>query len=666
MDFFKHQERAQRSTTFLMRLFLLAIGGTIVGMYCVVMGFIAGVEWYDDPKQTWASFSWNFLWKWDPEWFLGITLGTLGIIVVGCAWKYTQLKSGGVWVAESLGGRYVSPSSRFGQSRMLLDIVEELSIASGIPTPLVYILEDEQGINAFAAGNSPEDAVVGVTRGALNLLNKKELQGVIAHEFSHILNGDMQINLELIGLLGGIQGVGNLGRWLLNAFSHESYPFYHLGSRIGAFQLFIFFVGFSVMAVGAFGVFFASLIKAAISRQREFLADASAVQFTRYPQGLTSALKKIGGLVEGSAIHHPMGHEVSHMFFSQSLYSGMDSFFSTHPSLAKRIKRLDPSFTGEFPEIDGADVKTGLIHALSGSPADGDEMEKEFTGSLSSLTTPSNEWQTTPQEIVNQVGELTPAHLDHVHHLLDHIPIALRHAAHEPMGAQALILVLLLWSKVDLTKDQKKRMAEFADSRITQEMLILEGSLTTLDPQARLPLIDMAIPTLKNLSHEQYERFKNSVLQILPETGQGAMFGWTVRHVLLRHLEPFFYGERAPRVRNVSLKDVQVHCEVLLSTLAHQGHENESDACSSFNQARDEVQLPDLQLRDPDRCTLTVLDIALANLAQVTPSEKRILLQGCAACVMADQQATIEELELLRAISDGLGCPMPPILVPAH
>lgn len=342
------------------------------------------------------------------------------------------------------------------------------------------------------------------------------------------------------------------------------------------------------------------------------------------------------------------------------------TLFSTHPSLAKRIKRLDPSFTGEFPEIDGADVKTGLIHALSGSPADGDEMEKEFTGSLSSLTTPSNEWQTTPQDIVNQVGELTPAHLDHVHHLLDHIPIALRHAAHEPMGAQALILVLLLWSKVDQREIQKHRMAELVDSRLTQEMLILEGSLTTLDPQARLPLIDMAIPTLKNLSHEQYERFKKSVLQILPETGQGAMFGWTVRHVLLRHLEPFFYGERAPRVRNVSLKDVQVHCEVLLSTLAHQGHENESDACSSFNQARGEVQLPDLQLRDSDRCTLTVLDIALANLAQVTPSEKRILLQGCTVCVRADQQATIEELELLRAISDGLGCPMPPILVPAH
>lgn len=666
MDFFKHQERAQRSTTFLMLLFLLAIGGTIVGMYWVVMGFIAGVEWYYDPKQTWASFPWDFVWLWDPEWFLGITLGTLGVIVVGCAWKYTQLKAGGVWVAESLGGRYVSPSSQFGQARMLLNIVEELSIASGIPTPLVYILEDEQGINAFAAGNSPEDAVVGVTQGALDLLNKKELQGVIAHEFSHILNGDMQINLELIGLLGGIQGVGNLGRWLLNAFSHESSPLYHAGSRSGALQLFILFVGFSVMAVGAFGVFFASLIKAAISRQREFLADASAVQFTRYPQGLASALKKIGGIVEGSAIHHPMGHEVSHMFFSQGLYSGIDSFFSTHPSLTKRIKRLDPSFTGEFPEMDGADPETGLINALNSPSADGEEMEEELTGSLSSFITPANGQPNTAHEIVNQVGDPAPAHLVEVHHLLEQIPEALRQAAHEPMSAQALILGLLLTSKDDQRERQKTRIAELADSGVNQVMLTLEESIASLDPQARLPLIDMAIPTLRTLSHEQYDQFKTTVLHILPEKDQGAMFGWTVRHLLLRHLEPHFYGERAPRVRNVSLKDVQAHCEALLSTLAHQGHANALDARSSFNQAKDALQMPELQLRDWDRCTLTVLDIALANLAQVTQAEKRILLQGCAACVMADQQATVEEIELLRAISDGLGCPMPPILVPAH
>ena len=555
MDFFKHQERAQRSTTYLMLLFLLAIGGTIVGMYCVVTGFIAGVEWYYDPKQTWSSFSWDFLWKWNPEWFLGITIGTLVVIVVGCAWKYTQLKAGGAWVAESLGGRYVSPSSQFGQARMLLNIVEELSIASGIPTPLVYILDEEQGINAFAAGNSPEDAVVGVTQGALDLLNRKELQGVLAHEFSHILNGDMQINIELIGLLGGIQGVGNMGRWLLNALSHHSSPLYHVGNRSGAFQLIIFLGGISIMAVGAFGVFFASLIKAAISRQREFLADASSVQFTRYPQGLTSALKKIGGLVEGSAIHHPMGHEVSHMFFSQSLYSGIDSFFSTHPALAKRIKRLDPSFTGDFPEIECADSKTSSINSLNFSPDD--QMEEEFTGPFSSLTTPSNERQNTPQEIVNQVGEPAPAHLDHVHHLLEHIPISLRQAAHEPMGAQALILGLLLTSKEDQREIQKIRLAELADSSVAQETLTLEVSITSLDPQARLPLIDMAIPTLRTLSHEQYDRFKNTVLHILPKKDQDAMFGWTVRHLLLRHLEPCFYGERAPRVRNVSLQDVQ-------------------------------------------------------------------------------------------------------------
>ena len=349
MDFFGHQDQARRNTRWLQGLFVLAVTITITGIYWVLTGTISWIEWRSaletDPL---SPFPWDFLWNWDIGLFSLVGLFCLVVISLGCAIKFMELHSGGAWAAELLGGKRLDPSSPSDAARSLLNVVEEMALASGMAPPPVYVLDRENGINAFAAGYTPDDAVIGVTRGAMTQLTRDELQGVVGHEFSHILHGDMRLNLEMIGLLYGLQGLGTLGRtmlhWSLNYSAHKSNFF----TPIHGLSIFMsLLVGSALRVVGSLGVVLASMVKAAVSRQREFLADASAVQFTRNPEGLSSALKKIGNLKEGSIIYHEEAPQVSHMFFSHGLLSGLETLFATHPPLIKRIRRIEPTFVAQ-------------------------------------------------------------------------------------------------------------------------------------------------------------------------------------------------------------------------------------------------------------------------------------------------------------------------------
>ncbi len=657
MDFFEHQDQAHRATTKLMFLFLLAIAGLIGGMYIIVMTTWNGFLWWQSDALGRAPFSWNFLLEWDAKILLGVTIGTLLLIVFGCLEKYLKFHSNGARIATALGGKRLMPGSPSETAKRLFNTVEEMALASGMPVPPVYILEEEQTINAFAAGHSPDDAVIGITRGALNTLSRRELQGVIAHEISHIVHGDIRMNLDLVILLGGIQRIGLLGFHLLrNATigrsSRRSYSSYSGGSLQGTALMIL--VGGSMMVLGSLGLFFASAIKAAISRQREFLADASAVQFTRYPKGLAEALKKIGGLNRGSAIQHPNGLEVSHMFFSSGFFGGFDALLATHPPLTARIKRLDPTFQGEFtPTAPSGGIDDSLMAPLAAP----------LTGSfVTELTCSDMANSITPETLIEKIGEPTQNHLDYIHAMLEQTPVRLRDAAHEPFGARAVVYGLLLTDKPEQRRIQKRRLSNHADPKVYQETLALEPLIDALAPSARLPLVHIAIPSLKTLSPQQYDRFKTNVRVLIPKKDQDAVFGWTLRHSLLRHLEPGFREEKPKKVRYSSLWDVASHCEALLSTLAHRGHSDEKEVAKAFHEGARELNVPKINLRAASRCTLTVLDLALVTLDQVAPKEKRRLLQACGACVLADQQVTVQEYELLRAIADSLGCPMPPIL----
>ncbi|MCA9472632.1 MAG: M48 family metalloprotease [Nitrospirales bacterium] len=655
MDFFGHQDQARRKTRWLQSLFALAVTVTIVGIYWTILGTMSWIEWRSaletDPS---LPFSWDFFWRWDLTLFSLVGLFCLIVIALGCAIKFMELHAGGAWAAELLGGKRLDPSSPSDAARILINVVEEMALASGMAPPPVYVLEQEKGINAFAAGYTADDAVIGVTRGAMTQLTRDELQGVIGHEFSHILHGDMRLNLEMIGLLYGLQGLGALGRtmlnWSLNYSAHTSNFFTPVHGLSIVLSL---LVGGALRVVGSIGVVLASMVKAAVSRQREFLADASAIQFTRNPEGLGNALKKIGNVKEGSIVHHPEAPQISHMFFSHGLLSGLETLFATHPPLITRIRRIDPTFSVQPPSSHS----TQTSHS---SRATDRGISFASASSAGTNSYPAYQ-QPTPDSIVDQIGASHPRHVNYIHTLLSRVPPVILEAVHEPFGARAVIYALLLSSDAQTRAIQVSRLASHADHVVYQETLKLEPVMQNLELAARLPLIDLVIPTLKLLSEPQYSQFKANVRNIIPQKNQGALFGWTLRRVMLRHLDPHFYPAAPFTLPCHSLKRIAHHCGDLLSALAHYGKGNNDDVMRAFRAGKQELKMPSLTLAPASQCTLASLDLTLYALARTTPEVKRTIIKACTACILADRHVTLEEGELLRAVADSLGCPMPPV-----
>ncbi|MDA1307776.1 MAG: M48 family metallopeptidase, partial [Acidobacteria bacterium] len=433
--FFEHQDRARRSTTRLVVLFGLAVLAIIVSielLLAATMGYLSRNP--DTGAVDWTAVT-------DPQLIVVSVIGTLIIVGGGSLFKMAQLRGGGPVVAEQLGGRLLTSGANDPIEQRLLNVVEEMAIASGTPTPPVYMLDHEDGINAFAAGFSPNDAVIGVTKGTATRLTRDELQGVIAHEFSHILNGDMRLNLRLMGLLHGILIIGMLGYYVLRI------SFYSGGgrrSKDGNSGVPIMAIGAGLAVIGFAGTFFGNLIKAAVSRQREYLADASAVQFTRQPDGIAGALKKIGGFAKGSSIQHPNAPEASHMFFGRAT-SGFSAMFATHPSLDDRIRRIDPSWDGTFPENVARTDAT--LDAVAASGASGFAGEASTASAAAPTKVSASVLNPAVSEAVGSIGQPGPAHLAYAAAILRDMPDVLLSSAREPYGARAVIYTLLLDSR---------------------------------------------------------------------------------------------------------------------------------------------------------------------------------------------------------------------------
>jgi len=329
MDFFGHQERARRHTSWLVALYALAVGCIIVAVYLVFAVALAANGDGDTPSSLW-----------DPTLFAGVAVAISALVFAGSFFKTMQLSKGGSVVATSLGGRLVAPNTRNGDERKLLNVVEEMALAAGIAVPQVYLLDGESGINAFAAGFSPRDAVIGVTRGCVETLTRDELQGVIAHEFSHIVNGDMRLNIRLMGILFGILMLTIVGRVLLRTAYFSGGGSSRGGKKQGGNPL--PFIGLALMIIGYIGVFFANLIKSAISRQREYFSDASAVQYTRNPSGISGALKKIGS----RRCATPLAQERS---FTPCFGQGIPKFSPFNESPSAQTLRPLPSWSPYDP-----------------------------------------------------------------------------------------------------------------------------------------------------------------------------------------------------------------------------------------------------------------------------------------------------------------------------
>jgi Zn-dependent protease with chaperone function len=640
-DFFDRQDAARRSTARLVILFALAVLAIVISIHFI----LAAVFGYLDADPRTGALDWSLLF--DPGLLLLAIVGTGIVVGGGSLFKIAQLRGGGRVVAEHLGGRLVSPDTADLSERQLMNVVEEMAIASGTSVPPVYLLEHEDGINAFAAGFTPSEAVIGVTRGAAERLTRDELQGVVAHEFSHILNGDMRINIRLIGLLHGILIIGMLGYFILrmSAFSGGR----GRRSRDSGNPLPLIALGAGLAIVGFFGTFFGNLIKAAVSRQREFLADAAAVQFTRHPGGIAGALKKIGGASAGSSIRSPNAPEASHMFFGRAT-SGFNALFSTHPPLPERIRRVEPGWDGQFIESSApapaaaAATPPPRPQADRGFPFPGGAATAGLAGAMA------------------HIGEPSTDHIAYAALLLQNLPAAITMAAHEPYGARALVYGLLLDRDADMRRAQLRQLQAAADPGVFEETLRLVPALAGLDRSARLPLVEIAVPALRTLSADEYRRFKRNVSMLIEADEQLDLFEWALQRVLLHGLDEHHGEAPRPGSGHRALSTLQAPCEVLLSALARAGGADERGAEAAFHHAWRVLELPGTRLLEEAEADFEALDKALDELAEAAPKAKRRILQAVTACIAADRQVTVAEGELLRAIAASLGVPVPPII----
>ena len=648
MDFFQQQAKAHHKTKLLVIYFALAVVSIIVMIY----GVAVFVDFYAGSRINYFTGQHSFAF-WNPQLLAGVILGTLAVILIGSAYKTMALAGGGSVVAESLGGRPINPNTTNPDERKLLNVVEEMAIASGVPVPQVYVLDNEDYINAFAAGHTTGDAVVAVTRNCMTKLTRDELQGVIGHEFSHILNGDMRLNLRLIGILFGIFCIATVGRILM----------YVRGRNAGGVVL----MGLLLLAIGSLGVLFGRLIQAAVSRQREFLADASSVQFTRNPLGLSGALQKIGGY--GSRMGSPHASDASHLFFGNALGDPLFNLMSTHPPIDQRIRAIDPTWDGKYkrlPEDKPEDLN------LSGTPPKSrpaTQLPNIFGTVLGGTILASGTMDEPPvirsHSVLPNLGNPTPLHLKYAEQLRDSLPDSVKAAAREPLDAVALIYAMLLSGDDKTRATQLDELAKRVDSAIGRKTAALYPDVSKAAAHAHLPMVNLALGSLRNLSADQFTQFSQALQWLIQSDGKIELFEFVIQKIVRHHLAPQF--GQAPRalVQYYSMKPLVPDCAVLLSALANVGSDNDANIQKAFATGMPFLRAPDetdLVLLPREQCGVNQIDAALDRLAQASPLIKKNLLEACIHTIGADGVVLEAEAELLRAIADTLDCPMPPFV----
>lgn len=646
MDFFEHQDLARKKSGRLVLLFGLAVITLVVAANLLVAALTGGGE---------------------PVLHGLVTLGILVVIALGSLWRLASLRGGGRVVAEQLGGRLLVPGQAGAKERVLLNVVEEMSIASGTPVPPVYVLEGESGINAFAAGYEPKDAVIGVTRGAIERLSRDELQGVIAHEFSHVLHGDMRLNIRLMGVLYGILLLGLIGGTLLRSL--------HLASlgrnnrQGGGVVPLVLGIGVALMVVGYAGTFFGNLIKAAVSRQREFLADASAVQYTRNPTGIAGALMKVGGLREGSRIQNPGAPEASHLFFGSAVPSYLGKLSATHPPLEERVVRLVPSLRGRLSKAFAGDraAQSALQHGAAGLVGDLAPPPAAGKGSPEAAKSAARPAPERRASVLEQAGEPTPEHLVCARALLESLPEGLREAARDPYGARALVHALLLDERPEVLRAQRGALARTAPEDVRRAGAALAPDVRALSPEARLALLELAVGSLRGLSPKQLDALFEEVDGLIDADGETTFEEVALAQFLHHQLDPQRLDSAArvaAREASGSLAQASEPAALALAALARAGKPRTPDGHAArvgFAAGWKVLGLPERELPPPPARPRQVAE-ALDQLARLAPRERRRLLAAAAGVVEADGKVTAAERELFRLFAEALDVPLPPVL----
>ncbi|MEX0684577.1 MAG: M48 family metallopeptidase [Balneolales bacterium] len=651
MDFFESQDRARKQTRRLVLLYLVAVALIIVTVY-IVVAFIF-LDAVDQANETLVQRLWNM------ELFFSVAIITLIVIISGTLFRVLQLRGGGASVAEMMGARRVNPSTTDANERRLVNVIEEMSIASGIAVPDIFIMDEEDSINAFAAGYSTNDAAVAVTRGTLEILYRDELQGVIAHEFSHIFNGDMRLNIRLIGILNGILLLHLLGFMLLRGGIYGSMGRRRSSSNNkGGGAAAILALAIGLIVIGYIGMIFGRMIQSAVSRQREFLADAAAVQYTRNPQGLAGALTKISHAANGSKVKDAHAMELSHMFFASGFRSALDSLFATHPPIEKRLQAIDPNFKfkKQYKEEQSTSPQKSrqMAESSKGTKQEGSPLGQDFySGSAA-----SNHAFITPELLLGTIGVLSEQNLNRAATIIREIPDHMINAAHEPIDAEALIYYLLISNDQNIKTKQFEYLESKVDKPIVDKLRTFYKHVDSIRADWNLPLIDLSIPALRNLSLEQYSEFKANIHQLIHVDEKVTLFEFALDKVLFRHLDVHYFNHNEPEIRYHNLKPLATELSIILSALAHAGDKDSKKAFQAAWYTIEKVS-PKLTLIDEDSLSFSKIDNSLDKLAESAGPVKKYFLHAALACITSDDQVAVEELELLRAIADTIDVPLP-------
>ena len=662
MDFFERQHQAKKKTGYLVFLFGVAV--LLISLLNFLI--IAAVIPFVDEERNFSTLQ-------DPMLAMSVILGTFVVISLAGLYRKSQLSDGGSSIASMMGGRLVNMASTDPDEQKLMNVVEEMAIASSVPMPEVFVMSEEKAINAFAAGYTVDDAVIGVTDGCMRRLSRDELQGVIAHEFSHILNQDMRLNFRLVAVVFGLFVLSQLGRLMMRIGFNSSGNRSSRSRDEGSGMAVIGIAGLGIMVTGGLGILMGNLIKSAVSRQREYLADSSAVQYTRNPGGLAGALKKIGAMATGSRLLTPHAEEASHMFFGNGMRESWFSFAATHPPLLNRILLLEPSFDGDFSGVKfeerrssaaKPDSKARRTQAGIPIPGVGDALGQALPPVIMGLAAAGQVQVGSAAAVADSIGNPTQQHIDFAAALLASLPEAVRTAAHDTHDACALVFALLLDAKDGpVQKKQLGQVDKLFGEQMAKATLKLSADVASLDPRAKLPVADLAVGSLRRMAKNQFERF-NKLLESLAAADEKIdLFEFSLSKLVIRHLEPHFVKQQKKPARYYSLKKLSHECSVLISSLACTAGSNDETIQTAYAAGASHLDATRLtQLPDVD-CGLQELDQALVTLDGVSINLKRKLIEAAAATVSADGYLQIQEAELLRAISDSLGCPMPPLAI---
>jgi Zn-dependent protease with chaperone function len=580
---------------------------------------------------------------------LGVTLAVTGVVLCAMVFRRMQLSEGGRTIAESLGGTPIDPCTSDPDQRKVINVVEEMALASGMPVPPVYLLSGEFGINAFAAGNTPADAVIGVTRGCIEQLDRPQLQGVIAHEFSHIFNGDMRLNMRLIAILYGIVFIGTMGEVIVRSFRHSAKGRH---SRKGG-QLLL--LGIGLVLVGWLGSFFGKMIKSAVTRQREYLADASAVQFTRNPAGIADALKVIGGHSQGTRVTNPHAGEVSHLFFGQSL-KYMLGLFDTHPPLEQRIRRIEPRWDGSFAYLNYSRRKKADDHGAAGDGDRGtgsDARHRAVAGAMVGAVVLAG---------IDGGDTRNRPDLTQARKTIDGLPTRMHRQAHDPLGAIAVTFVLLLGDDPELQDIQFSIVAELPLSGLVNLCRQLVTEREALDREHRLPLLQLCLPALRLMSEQQYRSFEKTLLRVILADKRIDIFEWCLFQ-LVRHYLSTQYGKVKPsKAAYGDAHQVADAYRLVMSMLAHHGHpepDRKQQRERAFVRGTSTAGLYTLSLMPLEECSMNEFSKSVRRLADCKPLLKPRLLRGLEHCAMLDKVITAEEREIITAIAALMDTPVP-------